>query len=127
MTQLDLAIRGGTLVDGTGASATSGDLGIRDGKIVAVGQVSGEAAGRLLFDGKLSMSELFALFQGEYKIKTTELTENFGYTDYRRQHPDLHILFITTESGRVHFPVGEETLRLSAGSRITALVTQQPD
>ena len=90
-------------------------------------QVSGEAAGRLLFDGKLSMSELFALFQGEYKIKTTELTENFGYTDYRRQHPDLHILFITTESGRVHFPVGEETLRLSAGSRITALVTQQPD
>lgn len=90
-------------------------------------QVSGEAAGRVLFDGKLSMNDLFALFKGDYKTKTTELTDSFSFADYRQQNPNLHILFITTESGRVHFPVGEDTLKISAGSRITALVTEDSE
>ncbi|PKL77008.1 MAG: amidohydrolase [Candidatus Melainabacteria bacterium HGW-Melainabacteria-1] len=41
--QYDLKITGGTLIDGTGAAAYAGDIGIRDGKIVAVGEVEGEA------------------------------------------------------------------------------------
>jgi N-acyl-D-aspartate/D-glutamate deacylase len=36
---LDIVIRGGTLVDGTGAPARPGDVGIRDGRMVAVGDV----------------------------------------------------------------------------------------
>ncbi|HTO71072.1 MAG TPA: amidohydrolase family protein [Myxococcota bacterium] len=47
MAELDLAIRGGTLVDGTGAPARRGDLGIRDGKIAELGQVRGRAAREL--------------------------------------------------------------------------------
>jgi N-acyl-D-aspartate/D-glutamate deacylase len=39
----DLAIRGGTLVDGTGAPPRPGDLGIRDGRIAAVGRLRGSA------------------------------------------------------------------------------------
>ena len=35
--QFDLVIRGGTIVDGTGAPAFVGDVAIRDGVIVAVG------------------------------------------------------------------------------------------
>ncbi len=41
---LDIVIRGGTLVDGTGAPARPGDLGITDGMIVAVGEVDDSAA-----------------------------------------------------------------------------------
>jgi N-acyl-D-aspartate/D-glutamate deacylase len=41
---LDHLIRGATIVDGTGAPARQGDVGIRDGRIVAVGQVEEEAA-----------------------------------------------------------------------------------
>jgi N-acyl-D-aspartate/D-glutamate deacylase len=39
----DLVIRGGTLVDGTGAPATVGDVAVDGGRITQVGHVTGEA------------------------------------------------------------------------------------
>ena len=41
---LDLVIRGGEMIDGSGAPRVRGDLGIRDGRIVAMGAVDEPAA-----------------------------------------------------------------------------------
>ena len=49
--RFDLLIRDGILVDGTGAPARAGDLGIRDGRIAALGDVRGEARQTLDADG----------------------------------------------------------------------------
>ena len=46
--QFDLLIRGGTLLEGTGAPAFSGDVGIRDGRILAVGNLQGATAARTI-------------------------------------------------------------------------------
>ena len=40
---LDLIIRNGTIVDGSGESRRIGDIGIKDGRIVAIDVVDGEA------------------------------------------------------------------------------------
>jgi N-acyl-D-aspartate/D-glutamate deacylase len=40
----DLVIRGGEVVDGTGAPARTADVAVKDGRIAAVGQVSGTGA-----------------------------------------------------------------------------------
>jgi N-acyl-D-aspartate/D-glutamate deacylase len=47
----DLLIRGGTLVDGTGAPGRRGDLAIRAGMIAALGEVDGDADRTLEADG----------------------------------------------------------------------------
>jgi N-acyl-D-aspartate/D-glutamate deacylase len=48
---LDHVIKGATIVDGTGAPAQRGDVGVRDGRIVAVGQVDDGAASTTDADG----------------------------------------------------------------------------
>ena len=48
---LDCVIRGGTVVDGTGAPARRADVGIRDGRIVAIGDVTEDAAETIDADG----------------------------------------------------------------------------
>jgi N-acyl-D-aspartate/D-glutamate deacylase len=40
---MDLAVRGGTVHDGTGATARVSDVGVKDGIIVAIGEVAGSA------------------------------------------------------------------------------------
>jgi len=49
--QLDLVIRGGTLVDGTGAPARRGDVGVRGGRIAELGEVRGTARRTVAADG----------------------------------------------------------------------------
>jgi CPA1 family monovalent cation:H+ antiporter len=84
-------------------------------------QVSGEAAGRLLYGGERSLDDLEQLLKGDPEVRTTEITGNFSLRDYRKTHQDSLILFITTSEGAVRFPTGDEE-RVSEGERVTALL-----
>jgi N-acyl-D-aspartate/D-glutamate deacylase len=50
---LDVVIRGGTLVDGTGAPARQADVGVRDGRVVAIGAVDEPGTQVIEADGLL--------------------------------------------------------------------------
>jgi N-acyl-D-aspartate/D-glutamate deacylase len=49
----DLIVRGGSVVDGSGAPARSADVAIEDGRIVEVGRVTGQATREIDADGAL--------------------------------------------------------------------------
>jgi len=49
----DLKITGGSIIDGTGAARIGGDLGIKDGKVVAMGHAPEEAARTVDATGKI--------------------------------------------------------------------------
>ena len=49
----DLIIRGGTIVDGTGGAPYEADLAITDGKITAIGTITGSAAEEIDARGKI--------------------------------------------------------------------------
>src|SRR5699024_10502324 len=51
----DHIIKGGTFADGTGAPARVADIGIRDGRIAAIGDLDGDAAEVIDATGKLVM------------------------------------------------------------------------
>ena len=51
--EFDLVIRNGTVIDGTGAAAREGDVGVKDGRIAAIGQVAGRGAQEMDAKGRI--------------------------------------------------------------------------
>ena len=86
---LDLIITNARIIDGSGAASSSGSVGVRDGRIAAVGRVSGpaartiDAAGHVLAPGFIdphSHSDYALLTDGnaESKIRQGVTTEVIG-------------------------------------------------
>jgi N-acyl-D-aspartate/D-glutamate deacylase len=91
---MDLVLRNGTIIDGTGGVRYSGDVGIRDGKIVAVGIVDGrgdeevDVAGAVIapgfidchthYDAQVMWDE--TLSPSIYHGVTTVIAGNCGFT-----------------------------------------------
>ena len=53
MTTFDLVIRGGDVIDGTGAAARRADVGVFDGKIVEIGSIAGRGRSEVAADGAI--------------------------------------------------------------------------
>jgi len=51
--EYDLKITGGTIIDGTGAPGQVGDVGIRAGRVAALGKAAGDAVSTLDADGRV--------------------------------------------------------------------------
>lgn len=103
----DVILRGGSIIDGTGAAATRADVGVTAGRIAAVGLLADAPAtnvvdvrDRVVAPGLIdvhSHSDLLA-FLGGAPVQlasvrqgvTTEITGNCGWTPYPSPPDDLH-------------------------------------
>ena len=100
----DLVIRGGSVVDGTGAPARTADIAVDDGRITAVGALDGEAATRTVdadgllvtpgwvdihthYDGQVTWDEVLA--PSSSHGVTTIVTGNCG-VGFAPASPDRH-------------------------------------
>ena len=113
----DLVIRGGTIIDGTGAPARTGDVAVTDGYISEVGRVSGPArrtleAGGLAvtpgfvdihthYDGQATWDSLLA--PSSYHGVTTLVMGNCG-VGFAPVRPDQHGFLIELMEGVEDIP-----------------------
>lgn len=117
MAQYDLIIRGGTIVDGTGAPAFRGDVAVKDGLILAVGAVSGtadeviDAAGKVVapgfvdihthYDGQATWDREMA--PSSWHGVTTVVMGNCG-VGFAPARPDRHEWLISLMEGVEDIP-----------------------
>ena len=88
--------------------------------------ISGATGGRLLFGGELVLADLLASVANGAVHRTTDITDSFSYDDYRRQNPEAIVLFVISTDGKLQLPVADEELEVPSGSRVSALMPEEP-
>ena len=124
----DIRIRGGSIVDGSGNPAYEGDIGIRDGKIAAMGEFKGDAretidAGGLAvapgfvdvhthYDAQLIWDRMLSI--SPWHGVTTVVMGNCGFTvaPTRREHREMILQTLEKVEGMsieaLHEGLGED-------------------
>ncbi len=108
--EYDLLLKSGTVVDGTGAPRFQADIGITDGKIVAIGDISGTAAevvdasGLIVAPGAVDHhthydAQIFrdpACADGGQNGVTSVVMTNcgFGFAPCRKEHQDRYMILM---------------------------------
>src|SRR5947209_17071625 len=74
----DLIVRRGRIVDGTGNPARFGDLGVKDGRIAAIGKVTGSAKDEIDVAGFIVTPGFIDVHTHAEEIDELPLAENFA-------------------------------------------------
>lgn len=88
--------------------------------------VSGEVRGRVLFGGEFSIDDLVKQLGRGAAIKSTLLSDEYTFEDYREKHPDNFVLFATDSSGQIRFRVADEKFSPASGWSVAAIVGATP-
>ena len=82
---------------------------------------------RFLFSDEATSAELNQWFAEGALVKATRLTEAFTYADFRKMHGEnALLLFVVSETGKMHVEVAGEPSSPRAGQTIIALVKPAP-
>ncbi|MEQ1748050.1 MAG: D-aminoacylase [Prosthecobacter sp.] len=76
-TDFDLVIRNGRIVDGSGGPSIQGDVGIKDSRISAVGEVKGTTSAEINADGQVIAPGFIDVHTHSEKICELPVAENF--------------------------------------------------
>ncbi len=86
----------------------------------------GSVSGRILFSKDLTHSKVASLISKGAKIRTTRLSEDFGYQDYVERNGKAVIpLFYVTPGGQLHFFTDGSEVTPKPGSQIGSLVSAE--
>lgn len=82
-----------------------------------------DTGGQLLFNTSMSYPTIKKMINQGAKIKATELSEAFDYSQWQQQHPDAIALFtIDNENGDIVFATTEKTLKPEGDDILFSLV-----
>lgn len=85
-------------------------------------KVSGEQVGRILFDGEILLRDLVVEITRGAGLKTTTLTDEFDFDDYKKEYPDAKVIFAIDPDEKIHFRVSDAPLEPKAGWSVTSLL-----
>ena len=75
-------------------------------------RISGNSAANILYGGQYTIDDLNSFLKEDHESRTTEITNEFGFDEYRRRNPDALILFYADKERT------PELSRCSRGNRI---------
>lgn len=84
-------------------------------------RVSERHKGRTLFDKSLTYGKFASLLYKGAKMRTTKLTESFGFEDLVQEKARLYPLFAINKTGRLHIITDETPIKPGAGWSIISL------